>query len=77
MCYYFGNIIRFWDTDINFGNVLLNEKLYKWNNENILIDDTSYKTAAGAKPLRIRFDKTYGFIKVYNKIRTSVLFDCS
>ena len=27
-----------------------------------------------AKPLGIRFDKTYGFIKIYNGIRYLVLF---
>ena len=28
----------------------------------------------GSKPLRIRFDKIDGFIKIYNGIRNSVLF---
>ena len=31
----------------------------------------------GAKPLRIRFDKTDGFIKIHSKIRYLVLFDYS
>ena len=31
----------------------------------------------GAKPLRIRFDKIDGFIKIHNKIRCLVLFDYS
>ena len=31
----------------------------------------------GAKPLRIRFDKIDGFIKIHNKIRYLVLFDYS
>ena len=39
-------------------DILLDEKLY----ENIWIYDISYKTSAGARPLRIRFDKIDGFI---------------
>ena len=31
----------------------------------------------GAKTLRIRFDKTDGFIKIYDKIRHLVIFDYS
>ena len=33
--------------------------------------------ATGAKPLRITFDKTDGFIKIHDKIRYLVLFDYS
>ena len=40
----FDGIIKFWDRDIDFSNILLEEKLYKENNENILIYDISYKT---------------------------------
>ena len=29
----------------------------------------------GSKPLRIRFDKTDGFIKIYDWIRISIIFD--
>ena len=45
--------------------------------KNILVYDISYKTSTGAKPLRIRFDKIDGFIKIHNKIRYLVLFDYS
>ena len=31
----------------------------------------------GAKPLRIRFDKLDGFIKIYDGIRYLILFDYS
>ena len=56
-CYYFDDIIIFWDRDIDFSDNLLDEKLCKENYENNLIYDISYKTSTGAKPLRIRFDK--------------------
>ena len=35
----------------------------------------SCKTSTGAKPLRIRFDKIYEFIKTHNRFRCLVLFD--
>ena len=38
--------------DIDFGNVLLDKKLF----ENILIYDISYKTFIAAKPFRSWFD---------------------
>ena len=69
-CYYFDDIIR--DFDINFDNILLDEKIY----ENILIYDISYKTSPGPKLLCIRFYKINGFIKVRGgKLRHLVLFD--
>ena len=34
MCYYLDDIIRFWNRDIDFSDILLDEKLYKENNEN-------------------------------------------
>ena len=77
MCYYFDDTIRFWDRDIDFSNVLLNEKLYKEKYKNILIYNISFKTSTGAKPLRFRFDKIDGFIKIHDKIRYLVLFDFS
>ena len=55
--------------------ILQDEKLYKEKYENILICDISYKTLMGGKPLRIRFDKLDGFIKVYDAIRYLVIFD--
>ena len=77
MCYYFDDIIRFWDKDINFSNILLDEKIYKEKQENISIHNISYKTSTGAKPLCIRFDKIDGFIKIHAKIRYLVSFDYS
>ena len=57
MCYYFDYIIK--DKDINFDDILLNEKLY----ENISVYEISFKTSKGRKPLRIRFDKIDEFIR--------------
>ena len=39
-----------------------------------MVDDFSYKTLIGTNLLCIRFDKTDGFIRVYNGIRDLVLF---
>ena len=47
-CYYFDDIIRFWDSHIGFSDISLDEKLYKEKYENILIYHISYKTSAGA-----------------------------
>ena len=55
--------------DFNLNNVLINQKLF----ENFLIYNISYKTLIYAKPLRIRFDKTDGFIGVYDRTRCLVL----
>ena len=74
-CYYFDSIIRFWDRDINFSDILSDEKLYKEKCENILIHYISYKTSTGAKPFRIKFDEIDGIIKIYDGIRYLVLFD--
>ena len=58
--------------------ILYKTKSYiKKKNENVLIYDIWYKTSAGAKPLRIRFDKVGGFIKLHDKVRYLVLFDHS
>ena len=57
--------------DINVDNILLDKKLYK----NILVYNISYKTFMDAKPLRIRFDKVDGVIKIYDGIRHLELFD--
>ena len=67
-CHCFDDIIRFWDREIDFSDILLDEKLYKDKNENNLIYGTSCKTSTGAKPLRIRFNKIDGFIKIHNNI---------
>ena len=77
MCYYFDDMIIFWDTNNEFSDILLDKKLYKKKYENILIYDISYKTSTGAKPLRMRFDKIDGFIKIHDKIRYLVIFDYS
>ena len=50
--------------------ILINEISY----ENILVYNISYKTLIGAKPLRIRFDRIDGFIRVYDGNRYLVLF---
>ena len=68
-CYYFDDLIRV--EDIDFDNILLDEKLY----QKILIYDISYKTFTCVKPLRIRFDEVYGVIKIYDGTRYLELFD--
>ena len=67
-CYYFDDIIKV--EDIDFDNILIDEK----SHENILIYDISYKILIGAKPLRTRFDKINGFIRIYDGTRYLVLF---
>ena len=57
---YFDDIINIIDLDLD--NILLNEKSY----ENILIYDVVYKTPYGTKPLRVIFDKVYGYIRKYD-----------
>ena len=47
--------------DIDFGNVLLDKKLF----ENILIYEVSYKTFIAAKPFRSWFDKVDRIIRIY------------
>ena len=55
--------MRVRDRDIYFSDILLEEKLYIKNYENILIYDISYKASTGTKPLRVRFEKINGFMK--------------
>ena len=62
-CYYFDDIITVENVDID--NILIEEKSHK----SILIYDISYKTLIGSKPLRIRFDKIDGFIRIYDGTR--------
>ena len=57
-CYYFADTIN--GIDINFSDILLDEKMY----ENISVYDISYKTSTDQKLLRIRFDKIDGFMRV-------------
>ena len=42
--------------------------------QNILIHEIWYKSLIAAKPLRLRFDKVDGFIRVYDGTRFLVLF---
>ena len=60
------------DSDFDFNDILLNEKLYKEKDKNILIYDISYKSSRNAKPLLIRFNKIDGFIKTHNGFRCLV-----
>ena len=68
MCYYFDDIIKI--EDFNLDKILIDEKLYK----NILVHNISCKTLIGPKPLRIKFNKIDGFIRVYDGTRYLVLF---
>ena len=67
-CYYFDDIIRIEDFNIN--NISLDEKSY----EKILVYNISYKSLVDAKPLHIMLDKIDGFIRVYDWTRYLVLF---
>ena len=44
------------------------------SHENDLVYDILFKTLIGAKPLRIRFNKVDGLIRVYDGTRYLVLF---
>ena len=70
-CYYFDDIMRAWDRDIDidFSGILLHEKLYKVQYENILVYDIPCETSTGAEPLRIRYNKIDEFIEIHNGIR--------
>ena len=57
-CYYFDYMLKIEDFD--FDSILLDKK----SDENILIYNISYKTLTGTKPLRMRFDKVHGLIRV-------------
>ena len=74
-CYYFDGIMRV--KDIDFSDILLDNKFYKEKYKTILTYEISYKNLTGVKPLRIRFDKIDRFIKIHDGIRHSVLFDRS
>ena len=63
------------DNDFDFNDILLDEKLYKEKDENILFYGISQKTLTNEKPLSIRFNKINGFIKVRAKVRCLVLLD--
>ena len=57
--------------DIDFNNIILDEKSYK----NFLTYNISYKTDMGEKPLHIRLNEIDGFIKISNGIRYLVLLE--
>ena len=69
MCYYFDDINKIKDFDPD--NILIDEKTY----ENVLVYNTSYKSLIDSEPLRIRFYKIDGFIRVYDGTRYLVLFE--
>ena len=70
ICYYFDDIIT--DRDYYSVDILLDKKICK----NISVYDVSYKTSTGPKPLRIRFNKIDGFIRVCgSEFKHLVLFD--
>ena len=56
--------------DFGFDYILIDEQSY----ENVLVYNISYKTLIGAKPLRIRFNKVHGFIRIYDGTRYLTLF---
>ena len=66
-CYYLDDIMEV--SEVYSGNILLDKKPYK----DILIYDISYKTFMGLNPLRIRFHKIDGFIKIYDGIKYLLL----
>ena len=67
-CYYFDDVIKIEDFDLD--NILIDEKSYK----KMLVYNISYKILIDSKPLRIRFDKIDGFIRVYDGSRYLLLF---
>ena len=67
MCYYFHDIIKFEDFDLD--DILIDKKSY----ENVLVYSILYKILIGPKPLCIRFNKIDGFISVYDGTRYLVI----
>ena len=67
-CYYFDDVIKLEDFDLD--NILIEEN----SHENILIYYISLKTLIDLKPLRIRFDKINGLIRIYDGTRYLTLF---
>ena len=55
--------------DFDFNNILIHRK----SNEYILIYGIWYKTLIGSKNLRIKLDKSDGFIKIYDGTKYLVL----
>ena len=66
-CCYIDDLIKIKGFDLH--NILIDEKSY----ESILVCNISYKSLIDSKPLRVRFDKIDGFIRVYDGTRYLVL----
>ena len=62
-CCYFDDIIKLENFDLD--HISLDKKPH----ENILIYNILYKNLIDSKPLRIRFDKIDGFIRIYDGMR--------
>ena len=64
-CYYLDDIIK--SEDFDFDNILIDKNLMKvfW----LITFRTEFWSLTGPKPLRIRFDKIDGFIRVYDGTR--------
>ena len=62
------------DIDVYSGNILSYDKSYK-TYKNILVYGISQKTFRSSIPLRIRYNKIDGFMKIYYGIRYLVIFD--
>ena len=68
-------IVRFNDEIIKLGHFNLNDILIDEKSDgNILIYNMSYRTLIDSKPLRIRFLKLHGIIRIYDGIRYLTLF---
>ena len=68
-CYFFDDKIEL--EDFNLGNTLIDGKPH----QNILIYEISYKNLIGSRPLRNRFNKIDGIIRIYDGTRYLTLFD--
>ena len=66
--YYFDDMIKLEDFDLD--NILIDEK----SHDNILIYPISYKNLIGSKPLRTRFNKIDGIIRIYDRSICLILF---
>ena len=62
--FYFDDITKIEDFDLN--KILIDEKSF----ENISVYNISYKCLIDSMPLRIRFNKIDGFIRVYDGTST-------
>ena len=67
-CYYFDDVILIEDFDLD--DISIDVK----SNENILVYEILHKILIGSEPLRIRFNKIHGLIRIYGRTRYLVLF---